>query len=460
MKEKVVLIGAGSAVFSCGMVADLIRQGWEAELALVDINPEALEVVERLGRKMIEASGAPIALRASTDRREVLSGATVVICTVGVGGRRAWEQDVFIPRKYGIYQPVGDTVMPGGTSRAMRMIPAMVAIAEDVLELAPKALFFNYSNPMGPICRALRKATGVEVVGLCHGVLHVAHYLASSLSVSLENLEYSAVGLNHLTWFNEVRIAGEDAGGRLREIAEEKLSRIHQPGSLGECFLESGSWEPGPDEPEQINPFSWELLLKFGAFPAAMDRHVTEFFPWMFAREGGYYGKTLGTECYSFERTIACGDRDFERMREDAFSSGHLGEEYFRRISGEHEQVMEIIESIRSDKKRVYSANLPNRALVLNLPGEAILELPAAAGKCGLMPLVVGELPSALAGILAMRLAWVETTVEAALEGSREKFIQALILDGAVESVEQATGLADELLQAQAEHLPWYGRQG
>jgi alpha-galactosidase len=191
-----------------------------------------------------------------------------------------------------------------------------------------------------------------------------------------------------------------------------------------------------------------------------MDRHVTEFFPWMFAREGGYYGKTLGTECYSFERTIACGDRDFERMSEDAFSSGPLGEEYFERISGEHEQVMEIIESIRMDKRRVYSANLPNRALVLNLPGEAILELPASAGKGGLMPLVVGELPSALAGILAMRLAWVETVVEAALEGSREKFIQALVLDGAVESLEQATGLADELLQAQAEHLPWYGRQG
>ena len=62
-------------------------------------------------------------LRATTDRREVLPGATAVICTVGVGGRRAWEQDVFVPRKYGIYAPVGDTVGPGGTSRALRMIP-------------------------------------------------------------------------------------------------------------------------------------------------------------------------------------------------------------------------------------------------------------------------------------------------------------------------------------------------
>ena len=459
MKEKIILIGAGSAVFTCGMVADLIRMGWEVELSMVDIDPGALEVAERLGRKMIEAARAPIVLRASTDRREVLSGATAVICTVGVGGRRAWEQDVFIPRSYGIYQPVGDTVMPGGTSRAMRMIPAMVGIARDVLDLAPGALFFNYSNPMGPVCRAVRKATGAEVVGLCHGVMEVAKYVASVLGVSSAELEYTAVGLNHLTWFTEVRAGGQDVSARLRGIAGEKLSRIHEKGSLGECFLESGSWEPAPDEPEPINPFSWELLLNFGAFPAAMDRHVTEFFPRMFSRKGSYYGKTLGTECYSFERTIAQGDRDFERMREDAFSPEPLGRRYFERISGEHEQVMEIIESIRMDAGRIYSANLPNRGQVPNLPEEAVLESPAAAGSTGLRPVELEPLPSALAGILAQRLAWVETCVEAAGEGSREKFIQALVLDGAVESVEQAAGLADELLAAQAEHLPWFGKK-
>ena len=158
MKEKIVLIGAGSAEFTRGLVADIIRSGNAADLALVDIDPAALETAERLVAKMIAARQAPVGLTAATDRRAVLPGATAVICTVGVGGRRAWEQDVFIPRKHGIFVPVGDTVGPGGSSRALRMIPAMVAIAEDVLELAPDALFFNYSNPMAPVCRAIRKA--------------------------------------------------------------------------------------------------------------------------------------------------------------------------------------------------------------------------------------------------------------------------------------------------------------
>jgi len=457
MKEKIVLIGAGSAMFTCGLVGDLIRTGWEAELAMVDIDPEALEVAQRMGRKMIQARGAPVSLSAATDRREVLPGATAVICTVGVGGRRAWEQDVFIPRKYGIFQPVGDTVMPGGTSRAMRMIPAMVAIAEDFCELAPEALFFNYSNPMTAICRAIRKATSAEVVGLCHGVMEVARYLASQLEVDPADFEYTAVGLNHLTWFTEMRTGPEDAIGRLKEIAAEKLAKPRVEGSLAELFLAGGNWEPAPGEPEPVNPFSWELLQSFGAFPAAMDRHVTEFFPELFAREGGYYGKTLGTESYSFERTIAKGDEEYDRMREEAFAPGNLSEEVFRHFSGEHEQVLEIIDSIRTDAGRVFSANLPNLYQVENLPEGAVLESPARALASGLRPKGIGPLSAGIAGVLAQRLAWVECVVEAALEGSREKFIQALVLDGSVESIDQAQKMGDELLEAQKEHLGWWG---
>src|SRR5262245_57151120 len=109
MQERIVLIGAGSAVFTSGLIADMIRLNWTADIALVDIDPSALEVAYRLASKMVAAAKAPITVRATTDRRAVLPEATVVICTVGVGGRRAWEQDVFVPRNYGIYAPVGDT---------------------------------------------------------------------------------------------------------------------------------------------------------------------------------------------------------------------------------------------------------------------------------------------------------------------------------------------------------------
>ena len=89
MTEKIVLIGAGSAMFTRGLVADLIKRDLPCDLGLIDIAPHALAVAEGLVRKMITAKRAPITLRASINRRDVLPGATVVICTVGVGGRRA-----------------------------------------------------------------------------------------------------------------------------------------------------------------------------------------------------------------------------------------------------------------------------------------------------------------------------------------------------------------------------------
>jgi alpha-galactosidase len=433
MREKIVLIGAGSAVFTRGLVADLIRRGEEAALALVDPDPEALAVAEGLARKMIAAAGARVTLAAAVERREVLRGATAVICTVGVGGRRAWEQDVFIPRRHGIYQPVGDTVGPGGSSRALRMIPAMVAIAEDVLDLAPEALFFNYGNPMSPVCRAIRKATGANVVGLCHGVFHVGDYLARALGVAPAALRYTALGINHLTWFVEVRAEGQDALPRLRAVAAARAS----------------GGEETPD-----NPFTWSLLSLFGAFPAVLDRHVVEFFPQFFAH-GRYYGKTLGVDAFSFEDTIARGDRTFENMKRLALAETPLSDAELKRIGGEHEQVLDILAAIRADRGDVYSANLPNTGQIPNLPPEAVVECPAVADGSGLRALSQRSLPAAIAGTLATRFQWVETVVEAALEGSRAKFIQALVLDGAVDSLATATALADELLAAQRAYLPW-----
>ena len=434
MARKYVLVGAGSASFTRGLVADVLRTGKELELGLVDVSAEALEVAEGLVRKMVAAAGAPVRVSASTDRREILPGATAVICTVGVGGRRAWEKDVRIPRKHGIFQPVGDTAMPGGLSRALRMIPAMVAIAEDVLDVCPDAWFFNYSNPMTAVCRAIRKATGAEVVGLCHGVIEVARYLARFIGVPLAELDYTAAGINHLTWFVELRHRGEDAWPRVRaELARRRAGE-------------------GTD-----NPFSWELFDLYGAFPAVLDRHVSEFFPQLF-REGAYCGKTLGVDAFCFEDCVERGDRGYATMRELALSPEPLPADHFAQFGGEHEQVIDILDSIETDAGRPYSANLPNRGQIPNLPPDAVVECPAVADGEGLRAIDVGALPSGIAATLLSRLAVVETIVDAALTGSRDLFVQALVADGSCPTLAVARRLADDLLAAHAEHLPQFHR--
>jgi alpha-galactosidase len=434
MKEKLVLIGAGSAMFTGALIADVADRRWEGELGLVDGDSEALAVAEGLCRKIIQAKKSSLKLSASLDRKDILPGATVVVTTVGVGGRRAWEQDVFIPRKYGIYQPVGDSVMPGGTSRALRMVPPMVEIAKDVVELAPNALFLNYANPMGVVCRAVRKETKAEMVGLCSGVWGIGNQLARFLGVEASEFQYTAVGMNHLTWFTEVRSKGEDLMPRLKQRVEESLKAGKPPGHL--CS---------------------RLFQIFGAFPAVGDGHVSEFFPGLFP-DGNPEGRLPPSRRWSFEGIIREGDRIYAEMKEKAFSKEPLEPDYFEknRGEGEHEQATEIVESIRMDLGRVYSANLPNTGQVPNFPPEAIVECNALATASGMKGIAQPPLPPGIVGTLATRFAWVETAVEAAMEGSRDKFVQALILDGSVKSIDMAEKLADELLAAHAEYLPQF----
>jgi alpha-galactosidase len=445
-KKKIVLIGAGSAVFTRGLVADLIQAPhlgpWA--LGLVDVDPEALETAEGLVRRMVEARGADIALQASTDRRDVLPGADVVVTTIGVGGRRAWEADVFIPRKYGIYQPVGDTAMPGGISRALRMIPALVAIARDVHALCPGAWFFNYSNPMTANCWAIREATGVPVVGLCHGTFHVHRQLAAFIGAPPEEVSALYAGLNHMTFIYDLRWNGQDAW----PLARARLRQASDPGV------------PDPQTAFAAeNPFSWSLFEAYGAYPAANDRHVTEFFPERFPH-GSYYGRTLGVDAYSFEGTIASGDRAYAAMRAQALGEVPLDEAVFRRGPGEHEQLVEILRCIWADERRVFAANLPVRGAVPGLPDDAILELPAVSTAGGLRALQLLDYPGVLTAILARKLSAIRLTAEAALQGDPALLREALLADGAVTDPQVAAQLGDELLATHRANLPQFFPQG
>ncbi|MBI2942033.1 MAG: hypothetical protein HYY04_16505 [Chloroflexi bacterium] len=459
-RRKIVLVGAGSAMFTQGLVADLIVSGKPWSLGLVDIDPRALQTAERLSRRMVEARQVDVTVEASTDRRDLLPGADVVVTTIGVGGRRAWGADVSIPRKYGVFQPVGDTAMAGGISRAMRMVPALVEIAGDVQRLCPRARFFNYANPMSVNCWAVRRATGANVVGLCIGTFHVHQQLAQFVGAPFAQTTALAAGVNHFTWVYDLRWNGQDAW----PLARACLARERQQGlepSAAALVAPGGDTTQLAEAAQRdafrvaANPFSWSLFETYGAYPAVNDRHVVEFFPERFP-QGRYYGKTLGVDCFSFEQVIARGDQIYERMRAQADGELPLDEAIFRRGLGEHSQLLDILRSMDEDRRDFYAANLPNRGAVPNLPSEAILELTVCATGAGLLPLRVASFPDTLAALQVRKIAAQALTVEAALTGSRRLFVEVLLADGCVADPATAEKLADELLQAQRQYLPQF----
>lgn len=447
-RRSLVLIGAGSAVFTRGLLADLITAkdlgSWE--IRLVDVNPEALSVATRLAERMVEARGAQarITVRSSTDRRSELPGADYVVTCVGVGGRPAWQTDHEICQRHGVFQPVGDSVMPGGISRLLRTTPVMVDVARDIVDLAPTAYFFNYSNPMTANVQAMTRHAGAEVVGLCHGMHHVQRELAAFAGLPFEETSTLYAGINHLTFIYDFRHQGRDIWPDVRARMEKELAEPARPEDIGAIWENGKAWH---------NPFSWEFFRTYGAYPAANDRHVVEFFPERWAG-GDYYGKKLGVDAFSVPEILQWGEERYRSMRVQAEGDVPLDDAAFDRSTGEQEQLIAIIRSITFDRREMFSVNVPNRGSVPGLPSEAALEIPAVATARGLRPVQVPDLSAPLNAILARRLTSVDLAVEAAMTGDRDLTVEAMIADGAVTSRDAAAALTDELLEAQRRFLP------
>ncbi len=454
-RRKIVLIGAGSTVFTQRLVADIILAGEEEAwaIALVDIDPVTLEAVDLLVAKMLVAKGARIPVTATTDRRTVLPGADFVVTTIAVGGRPAWAADIEVPRRHGVFQPVGDTALPGGISRAMRMIPPMLAIARDVAELCPNAYFFNYSNPMTAICRAIGRETGVPVIGLCHGVHHVEGQIARFLGAPLGSVTSMGVGLNHLTFLTRLRLDGEDAGPAIRErLAEQRQTLAAEI----DAKVDWPNIVPEDRAPRYADdPFSWGVYDAHGVFPCAMDRHAVEFYPELFPG-GAYHGRLLGREAFPIDQRIALGDQWYADMLAIARSPDPLPREYYENVPGESEQLLEIMHSLMGDRRAVFSVNLPNRGQAPWLPMDAIIECNAAACGGGFVPLLADDLPEALVAKLRAKIEAVEHCGAAERLRQTEVMLEAMLLDGGVTDPDAARALRDDLLAAHREHLPLF----
>ncbi len=448
-RHVLTLIGAGSAVFTRGLLADLISAddlgAWE--IRLVDVDAAALSTAQRLAERMVDARqvGHRVRVVASPDRTVVLPGSDFVVTCIGIGGRPAWQADHDVTTRHGVYQPVGDSILPGGISRLLRTVPVMVEVARDIADLAPDALFFNYSNPMTANVMAMHRYAGAEVVGLCHGMHHIQRELAEFIDKPLAETSTLYGGINHLTFIYDFRWRGRDAWPLVRERVDRELVGEPDSDEIGSIFPGTVSvWH---------HPFSWEVFRRYGAFPAAGDRHVTEFFPERWAN-GEYFGKQLGVDAFSVREILEWGDNRYESMRRQAAGEVPLDESAFDRSSGEQEQLIALVRSVLFDRRDTFSCNVVNNGVMPGIPADAAPEVPGIATARGIRAMSVPDLGAPLTAILNRRLTSVYLAVEAAMEGDRGLVVEAMLADGGVTDTARAEALTDDLLEVQGRYLP------
>jgi alpha-galactosidase len=215
---KIVLIGAGSHVFSKHLVTDILTypELRDSTITLMDIAAEPLVLITDYARKIVAQNGFKTKIESTTNRQKALDGADYVLTTIKVGD---WQPSAAksVSEYYGVELGRGDTLGAGGVFYGARHVPAIMEICRDMEKLCPDAWLMNYTNPMAIITWAVNDYTLVKNVGLCHSVPHTATTLAKYLGIPAGELEYWVAGINHMAWFLELKWQGQDAYPRLRE---------------------------------------------------------------------------------------------------------------------------------------------------------------------------------------------------------------------------------------------------
>lgn len=438
---KIAIIGAGSIGFTRMLVSDMLKvpEFAEVEFALTDTNAYNLDMIYQIIARIVAVNKLPAKVTATTDRRKALEGARYVMSCVRVGGLEAFATDIDIPLKYGVDQCVGDTICAGGIMYGQRNIPVILDFCKDIREVGETgARFLNYANPMAMNTWAANLHGGVETIGLCHGVQHGAEQIAAIFDVTYDDVDYVCSGINHQTWYIDVRVNG-------RKI---------EKGELVERF----EAHPVYSRQEKVRI---DVLKRFGYYSTESNGHLSEYLPWYRKRpeeitkwidmSDWIHGETGGYLRHTIENRNWF-ETDFPKFL--AKADNPLSEH--KRTTEHASYILEAIET-----GRIYRGhfNVRNNGVITNLPDDAIIESPGFVDRFGINMVEGITLPIQCVATCYASINVQRMSVEAAVKGDVDMLKLAVLHDplvGAVCSPDEVWQMVDEMLVAGESWLPQY----
>ena len=423
MNRKIVLAGAGSALFTRGVLGRLVTDKRFADytLALLDIDPAILSIMETYARRLVEDTRSPLKIEAETRLERAFEGADYVITTLAANDSRARGLELEVPLRYGYHHSWGDTTGPSGVFRGLRHIPVFLEIAREMERRCPEAWLINITDPMAVLCRAVFLETRTKMIGLCDGPPYFRIIIEQEiLELPAGSLKVKMAGVDHQVWVLEMSREGKDLYPEFRR----RLDRLEKRFSVNK-----------------------ELSLTYGYFPIPGNEHISEFFPYFLNDQATMreYGlKDMDIEWHRKRR----GDK-LKAVKEDLASPGPLVPDPLP----PEEEVLEMILSLANDERKEYVLSLPNRNLIANLPEYAVVEVPVGLGA-GITPLPPVEMPLELTPHLLSSAVKDELTVLAALTGDKELLFKAILSCPLIKSTRQAREITGAMLEAEKDILP------
>ncbi|PKL26753.1 MAG: alpha-glucosidase [Spirochaetae bacterium HGW-Spirochaetae-3] len=446
---KIVLVGAGSVQFGCGTLGDIFCSDRlkGSEITLHDINAKALDAVLQTAKDSIEQNRLPFTVNATTNRRDAFTGADFIISSIEVGNRfQLWDEDWKIPQQYGVHQVYGENGGPGGVFHALRIIPPILDIVKDAMELCPGAYIFNYSNPMTAICTAVKRAyPEARFIGMCHEIGWLSRWLPRMLGMKHEDIYFKAAGLNHFSCMLEVKdkASGKDLYPAVRAKAPGFFERESGYSDVLDSYRATGILEESEQyekkNADKKSRYEWAdrklikfMLERYGLLPITTDSHFGEYLGW------------------AWDVVDHRGILDFYDVYKVMLSQNTRHDIKLQTT----ERVVPIIDGILGDSGFEESAvNLQNNGLIEDLPPWIAVEVPAIVGKDGVKGVHIRDMPKGYAALLRAYCGVYDLTAEAAIRKKKSFVIQALLANPVVHQASQIEAMVDRMIDQQGKWL-------
>ena len=421
---KLAIIGAGGVrtpliVKECYRKAESLNL---TELALMDIDGEHLEQIEKVTGSILESDLPKLKRTITTDPSRALEGADYVITTFRVGGIESRVIDERLPLSQGVLGQ--ETTGAGGFAMGLRSIPVLLGYISLMRKQCPDAWLINFANPSGMLAEAAINVGGwKKTIGICDAPSEVQRVVSKLINIPENEIYLDYFGLNHLGWTRGIWVKGKDI---LPELIES-MDQLPIKGLL---------------------PFSADLLKSLKMIP-------NEYLYYYYSSRSAVQN-ILRSEHTRGEEILEENKKLFTNLRNITNSPELIKDRYteylaVRRLhymenetgkatidpnepitlelqGGYADVALRLIRSLEKGEKQIHIVNTLNKGAITGLPDNCVVEVPCVVGKEMIQPCSVGEIPLHCLGLLARVKAYEQMTIQAAVEGSEVKAIEALVL--------------------------------
>lgn len=400
-----------------------------SELWLMDISQERLDIVGRFAQRMVEAKGSPFKVYLTTNQREAIQDADYVSTQLRVGMMEARRKDEYLGKRHGLIGQ--ETTGVGGMAKALRTIPVILKVAQDMREVGKKgALLANFTNPAGLVTEALfRYASDITAVRVCNVAIGVAMSFLRGLEeetgqkFSSRQASLKTLGLNHLTWHYGFQVGGEELFPRIFTHYLEKLRKDEHP-----------DWDPDtiaalrmiPNNYLQYYYYTAKKLAAQDSWPPSRAELVQEI-----------------EENLLREYT----EPDRNEPPEDLMKRGGA---YYSTVA------TQLLNAHYNNLGEEYVVNTRHNGAVPGWPADWVLEMPCKIDSTGIHPLPADPLPPVCFGLIAQVKSFEILTAQAAVAGDRSAAFQALLAHPLGPSAEKVQEVLTDLLETNRLYLPQF----